>query len=267
MCNMLPLPPTPPLTFFMAWIFRLEKPREDHRNLCDSRWSHGRDPCPPVILLPWTNVIRVHHPRPSDTPSPSNQADHLKGAIMINAACFCWASFYILQAVTLNKYPAQLSLTTLICMMGAFQGIVTTPVVIEKGKTGIRSIKWDTKLFATLYIGIDRSAATYYISGLVMKERGPSFVTAFNPLGMVIVVIVSSFTLGEQMNLGSCWSDCHCYLYLIIWGKSKDPSLSDSRNEEVEMLNDEEMSPGKNVSKSKVDDGIVGEEVDGEALV
>ncbi|KVI09786.1 hypothetical protein Ccrd_011791, partial [Cynara cardunculus var. scolymus] len=139
----------------------------------------------PPIPLPWTNLSRVHHPRASEEPS---QADHLKGAIMITAGCFFWASFYILQAVTLKKYPAQLSLTTLICTMGALQGTVMT-LVIEKGKTGIWSIKWDTKLLATLYSGIVRSGASYYISGLVMKEKGPFFVTAFNPLGMVIVVI------------------------------------------------------------------------------
>lgn len=50
--------------------------------------------------------------------------------------------------------------------------------------------------------GIVRSGASYYISGLVMKKKGPFFVTAFNPLGMVIVVVVSSFTLAEQMDLG-----------------------------------------------------------------
>lgn len=59
-------------------------------------------------------------------------------------------SLFFFQAVTLKKYPAQLSLTTLICMMGALQGTVMT-LVIEKGKKGIWSINWDTKLFATLY--------------------------------------------------------------------------------------------------------------------
>ncbi|XP_024988841.1 WAT1-related protein At2g39510 [Cynara cardunculus var. scolymus] len=266
MCNILPA-----LTFFMAWIFRLEK--------VNIRRLHSQGKIigtfvtvggamvmtlvnGPPIPLPWTNLSRVHHPRASEEPS---QADHLKGAIMITAGCFFWASFYILQAVTLKKYPAQLSLTTLICTMGALQGTVMT-LVIEKGKTGIWSIKWDTKLLATLYSGIVRSGASYYISGLVMKEKGPFFVTAFNPLGMVIVVIVSSFTLGEQMDLGRVVGAIIIVigLYLIIWGKSKDKSLSDSRNEEVEMHDDEGARPNKNVIKSEIEDGIVKEEVDGE---
>ncbi|KAJ9539999.1 hypothetical protein OSB04_026505 [Centaurea solstitialis] len=269
MCNILPA-----MTFFMAWIFRLEK--VNIRRLHSQGKIIGTFATVggamvmtlvngPVIPLPWTNVIRVHHPRPSDAPS---QDDHLKGAIMITAACFCWASFYILQAVTLKEYPAQLSLTTLICMMGALQGTLMT-LVIEKGKRGIWSIKWDTKLLAILYSGIVRSGASYYISGLVMKEKGPFFVTAFNPLGMVIVVIVSSFTLGEQMYLGRVVGAIIIIigLYMIIWGKSKDSSLSDSRNEEVEISHDEETSADKNVSKSEVDDGIIKEEVGSEASI
>lgn len=35
-----------------------------------------------------------------------------------------------------------------------------------------------------------------------MKDRGPVFVTAFNPLSMVIVAVMSSIILREQMLLG-----------------------------------------------------------------
>lgn len=35
-----------------------------------------------------------------------------------------------------------------------------------------------------------------------MKDRGPVFVTAFSPLSMVLVAILSSLILAEQMHLG-----------------------------------------------------------------
>lgn len=35
-----------------------------------------------------------------------------------------------------------------------------------------------------------------------MKERGPVFVSAFNPLTVVIVAILSSFILAEQIFMG-----------------------------------------------------------------
>lgn len=35
-----------------------------------------------------------------------------------------------------------------------------------------------------------------------MQERGPVFVTVFNPLAMVIIVIFGSFILAEKLNFG-----------------------------------------------------------------
>jgi len=50
--------------------------------------------------------------------------------------------------------------------------------------------------------GIVCSGMAYYIQGAVMKDRGPVFVTTFNPLCMVIVAIMGSFFLAEIMYLG-----------------------------------------------------------------
>ncbi|KVI04947.1 WAT1-related protein At2g39510-like [Cynara cardunculus var. scolymus] len=238
MCNVLPA-----LTFVMAWIFRLEKVnvRKVHSQgkILGTLITVGGAMVMtlvngPPVPLPWTKGgTGVHNSL--DSSATVSQDQHIKGAIMITAGCFCWASFYILQAMTLKEYPAQLSLTTLICMMGALQGTVVT-LVIEKAKSGIWSMHKETELVATLYSGIVRSGASYYVSGLVMKEKGPFFVTAFNPLGMVIVAIVSSFALAERLVLGRVVGAFIIVvgLYLIIWGKSKDSSLSSSKTKEIE---------------------------------
>lgn len=249
MCNVLPA-----LTFVMAWIFRLEKVNvkklHSQGKILGTIVTVGGAMVMtlvngPPVPLPWTKGTGVHH---SDQGSSAmvSQDQHFKGAIMITAGCFCWASFYILQAMTLKEYPAQLSLTTLICMMGALQGTVVT-LVIENGKSGIWSMHKQTEIVATLYSGIIRSGASYYVSGLVMKEKGPFFVTAFNPLGMVIVAIVSSFALAERLVLGRVVGAFIIVLglYLIIWGKSKDSSLSSSKSNDVEMF-DKETSDDKN---------------------
>ncbi|KAI3793365.1 hypothetical protein L1987_35983 [Smallanthus sonchifolius] len=269
MCNIIPA-----LTFFMAWMFRLEKVNirklHSQAKIVGTLVTVGGAMVMTLvngvpIPLPWTNKSGVHLPL-APAAAASDQDHHLKGAIMITAGCFCWASFFILQAVTLKKYPAQLSLTTLICMMGALQGTVMT-LIIERAKKDIWSINWDAKLFATLYSGIIRSGASYWVSGLIMKVKGPFFVTAFNPFGMVIVVIVSSFTLGEKMNSGRIVGALVIVigLYLIIWGKSKDSSLSDSGNDEVEMI-DQERTPGKN-KESNIVAGMIKEDRDVEARV
>lgn len=50
--------------------------------------------------------------------------------------------------------------------------------------------------------GIVSSGITYYISGMIMEEKGPVFVTAFNPFNMIIVAVLSSFIFAEQMTVG-----------------------------------------------------------------
>lgn len=50
--------------------------------------------------------------------------------------------------------------------------------------------------------GVICSGMAFYIQGAVMKVKGPVFVTAFSPLSMVIVAVLSSFILSEIMYLG-----------------------------------------------------------------
>lgn len=50
--------------------------------------------------------------------------------------------------------------------------------------------------------GIVTSSISYYVQGLVIKKRGPVFATAFSPLMMVIVAIMGSFILAENIYLG-----------------------------------------------------------------
>ena len=54
------------------------------------------------------------------------------------------------KAVTLKSYPAELSLTTLVCMMGTLEGSVLA-LVAEGANASIWSVNWDIKLFAALY--------------------------------------------------------------------------------------------------------------------
>ncbi|KAK3028829.1 hypothetical protein RJ639_038656 [Escallonia herrerae] len=223
----------PATTFCMAWIMRLEKVEikelRSQGKIVGTLVTVGGAMIMtlvkgPTIALPWTKPKEIanHH-------SISNPQDPIKGALVIAAACFCWAIFIILQAITLKSYPAELSLTALICMMGSLQGTVLT-LLAERGNTAIWSIRWDTKLLAAVYSGIICSGIAYYFSGLVLKEKGPVFVTAFNPLSMVIVAIMASFILAEQMDLGRVLGAIVIVvgLYLVIWGKAKDQLSSDS---------------------------------------
>ncbi|CAI9296007.1 unnamed protein product [Lactuca saligna] len=227
MCNILPA-----ITFFMAWMFRLEKVKlrslHSQGKIIGTIVTIGGAMIMtlirgPAILFPWTNDHHHHPLHHQSSVNTMSTQDQIKGSLMITVGCFSWASFVILQAVTLKSYPAQLSLTALVCMMGTLEGSILA-LVVEKTNASIWSIDWDIKLFATVYGGIMCSGCAYYISGVVMQERGPVFVTAFSPLGMVIIAILGSSILAENLNLGSVVGAVVIVvgLYLVIWGKSKD---------------------------------------------
>nr|GMD59021.1 WAT1-related protein At2g39510-like [Ipomoea batatas] len=74
--------------------------------------------------------------------------------------------------------------------------------------------------------GLLRSGTEYYISVIVMKMRGPVFVTAFNPLCMVIVAIVGSFLLSEKLYLGR-YGFYHGAAYQILT-KSKSDTVTNN---------------------------------------
>lgn len=100
-----------------------------------------------VVELPWTKGRSNFS---SEGEGESDTQNVFKGAAMIMAACFCWSIFYILQAITLKSYPAGLSLTSLICMIGALQGAVLT-FAVEGANAEIWAIGWDSKLLAAVY--------------------------------------------------------------------------------------------------------------------
>ncbi|XWS66032.1 hypothetical protein CRYUN_Cryun05aG0165300 [Craigia yunnanensis] len=229
LCNVLPA-----FVFLLAWVCRLEK--VNMRKLhCQAKilgtigtvggamimtMVNG-----PMLPLPWTKVNNQHQ---STNIAATTKEDPLKGAVMILVGCVCWACFVILQAITLKSYPAELSLTTLICLMGTIEsGIIA--LVMEKGNAAAWSIHWDSKLLAAVYSGIICSGVAYYIGAMVIQAKGPVFFAAFNPLTMVIVAIMSSFIFSEIMYLGRVIGAIVIVLglYLVLWGKGKDQLSSD----------------------------------------
>ncbi|GFP90334.1 wat1-related protein at2g37460 [Phtheirospermum japonicum] len=184
----------------------------------------------PNIDLPWTR----HGANHAHYQTKVNPQHTIKGAIMITVGCLGWACFMILQAVTLQTYPAELSLTAWICLLATVEGAALA-LVMEKGNPVAWAIQWDIKFFAAVYSGMFCSGIAYYVQGVVMKERGPVFVTAFSPLSMIIVAILSSFIMSEQMYLGRVVGAFIIVvgLYFVVWGKKKEHESPAIQEEEI----------------------------------
>ncbi|GMI82909.1 Usually multiple acids move in and out Transporters 20 [Hibiscus trionum] len=174
----------------------------------------------PVIELIWSNTSHYG----SGGSGGSSDKHWISGTLLILVGCVAWSCFYVLQSITIKKYTAEISLSSLICLAGTIQSLAIA-LAVEHHPSGW-AVGWNSRLFAPLYSGIVSSGITYYVQGLVMKTRGPVFVTAFNPLCMIIVAVLGSAILGEQIHLGSIIGGIVITvgLYCVVWGKSKDYS-------------------------------------------
>ncbi|KAK6130042.1 hypothetical protein DH2020_036228 [Rehmannia glutinosa] len=247
MCNILPA-----ITFVLAWAMRLERVNirrlQSQAKIVGTLITVGGAMLMTlvkgsVIGLPWTKL----DPISQSVDDAKAHQDPVKGALLITSGDH------------VESYPAGLSLTGLICMGGALQGAVLT-LIAERNNAAVWSLGWDTTLLAYVYGGVICSGVAYYVSGVIMKEKGPVFVTSFNPLNMVIVAVMSSFILAEQLDMGKITGAIVIVLglYLVIWGKSKDQSeCSCAQTEMIDQKQATATNLSANVSKAISCDNVV----------
>ncbi|KAF3445673.1 hypothetical protein FNV43_RR10849 [Rhamnella rubrinervis] len=178
----------------------------------------------PVVNLFSSSSAKSIHATSSGGAGADAGKHFIAGTLILLVACVAWSAFYVLQLITLKKYPANLSLSVLVCVLGGLQ--TAAIALVSEHRASIWNIGWDTRLLGCVYLAIFGSGIAYYVQGMVMKTRGPVFVTAFNPLCMIIVAILGSVILGEQIHVGSIIGGfvIAMGLYTVVWGKSKDYS-------------------------------------------
>ncbi|XP_020984417.1 WAT1-related protein At4g08290 isoform X1 [Arachis duranensis] len=219
----------PSITFLLALLTRMEhvklKEVRSQAKVIGTLVTFGGAVLMGIYKGPGFNLFhsrtQQHHGGGGD-PSSSHNHHQIAGALYIFMGCVALSSFYILQSITLKKYPAELSLATLICVAGT--GQATVVALVAEHHSQAWALGWDYRLYAPLYTGLVSSAIAYYVQGMVMKMRGPVFTTAFNPLCMIIVAALGSLFLGERLYLGSIIGSIIIAmgLYLVVWGKAKD---------------------------------------------
>ncbi|KAJ4964141.1 hypothetical protein NE237_024080 [Protea cynaroides] len=216
----------PAITFIMAMIFRLERVKikklHSQAKIVGTAITITGAMVMTLYKGPILNFIKSQGGNHHETSSGSTDQHWVTGTIMLLASCSGWAAFFILQSFTLRSYPAELSLTSLICFTGMVQGGAVALVMEHDFRAW--ALGWDSRLLGPVYTGIVCSGMAYYMQGMVIKERGPVFVTAFSPLCMIIVAALGSLILAEQIYLGSVIGGITIVigLYCVVWGKSKD---------------------------------------------
>ncbi|XP_022141610.1 WAT1-related protein At4g08300-like [Momordica charantia] len=231
----------PAVTFIFAVVFRLEsvKVREKHSvaKVAGTAISLGGAMVMSLYKGPAFNLLPGARGGSETTgritTNESTDQHWVTGTILVLISCCGWSAFFILQSMTLKLYPAEFSLAALICFVGMVGGGIVTLVAERNMKIWV--IGWDSKLLAVVYSGIVCSGTAYYVQGVVMKERGPVFVTSFSPLCMIVTAALGSFFLAEKIHLGSVIGAVIVVvgLYTVIWGKTRDFETSKESNNEL----------------------------------
>lgn len=222
----------PAVTFILAIIFRLEtvnvKKLQSLAKVIGTAITVGGAMVMTLYKGPIINFRRPEGASHHGTSDDSSENHFFIGTLMLIGSCFGWAGFFILQSFTLKKYPAELSLSTLICVMGVVEGAAVS-LIMERDLSAWK-IGFDSKLLAAAYSGVVCSGIAYYVQGFVIKQRGPVFVTSFSPLCMIITSALGVIILAELVHLGSIFGAILivCGLYTVVWGKSKDPPSSEA---------------------------------------
>ncbi|KAL8140681.1 hypothetical protein V2J09_006702 [Rumex salicifolius] len=259
----------PAVTFLMACIFRLERVQmrsiQSQAKLLGTCTTIGGAMIMtlvrgPMIIQGWSNQTSIIH---QTQRRKISLHDTIKGSVLISFSCFGCSSFMILQAITLKTYPAELSLTALVCLLGTIWNAIIG-IIVEGANSSVWSIHFDVKLLAAAYSvrgstrsintlflkngeevqGIFCSGLAYYVQGVVMQDKGPVFIAVFSPLCMVFVAVISFFILAEQVNLGRLIGSVIIVagLYLVVWGKARDhddsmiPGSIDEENGSIEKI-------------------------------
>ncbi|KAI7731463.1 hypothetical protein M8C21_012492 [Ambrosia artemisiifolia] len=224
----------PALTFVMALIFRMEKVNLKRIHSQAKVFGTVITVIGATVMTlykgPIVDILWYSHHGASGAHAAANGSSsgqqYLAGTVMVLLCTFSWAGYFILQSMTLKEYPAELSLTMLVCIAGTVEAGIVAMVVERDPKAW--ALGFDSRLLASLYSGIVCSGIGYYTQGVVNRMRGPVFVTAFSPLCMIITAVLGAIVLNEQVHLGSLLGAIIIVmgLYSVVWGKSKDHLLT-----------------------------------------
>ncbi|KAL9341157.1 hypothetical protein Peur_067376 [Populus x canadensis] len=168
------------------------------------------------------------------------------GCICCFGHCLCWASWIVLQAVVLKKYPARFSVYSFTCFFSILQFLAIAGYFERDSQAWhVHSVG---ELFTIFYAGLVVSGIGFAIQIWVIQRGGPVFVSGYLPLQTILVAVMASIALSEEFYLGGMIGAMLIIagLYLVVWGKSEETKLATAKDAIMLSSNDSQARfPGK----------------------
>lgn len=180
-----------------------------------------------AIASPWKAPIHIHG-------SNAVHGSWVKGSLLAVASCVCWSIWYIMQAGSVERYPAELSLTAWMATVGGIQSAAFTVLLQHRKEDWL--VGFGLNFWCIIYSGIACSGFAVFAQLWCTEKKGPVFVTMFNPVSTIMVAILAYFICGENLYVGSIIGGGVVILgmYMLLWGKDKDQEYNASSSKELQ---------------------------------
>lgn len=242
----------PAVTFILAALIRLEQVHLNRRDGIAKVLGTLTSFIGASVITLYEGPT-VYSPNP-----PSDQSDLMfafgdakeknwtLGCICCFGHCLCWASWIVLQAAVLKKYPARFSVYSFTCFFSILQFLAIAGYFERDSQAWhVHSVG---ELLTIFYAGLVVSGIGFAIQIWVIQRGGPVFVSGYLPLQTMLVAVMASIALSEEFYLGGMIGAMLIIagLYLVVWGKSEETKLTTAKDAIVlSSDNSEARFPGK----------------------
>ncbi|EEF41964.1 conserved hypothetical protein [Ricinus communis] len=149
------------------------------------------------------------------------------------SSCSYFHHGFCFRAPILKKYPAKLTVTSFTCFFGLVQ-FLGIAAFVETDLTNWK-IQSGEELFTILYAGIVASSIIFSLQTWCIDKGGPVFVAIFQPMQTLLVAIMASLILGDQLYFGRIIGAILIMLglYSVLWGKSEEKRVETDEKPET----------------------------------
>ncbi|KQK20015.1 WAT1-related protein At3g30340 [Brachypodium distachyon] len=228
----------PVLTFLIAVLLRVEslnmKNKAGAAKIAGTLMSFAGV----MLLTLYKGVPLTHQAVPlgqhAAAEAESGKKSWTLGTIALLANGLCFSFWLLLQSKLTKKYPALYSSTAYMFLISSLQGGCVTGAI--QRRASVWALTKTVEIVTVLYTGILGSGVGYVLMTWCVEKRGPVFTSSFIPIIQIMVAIIDFFFLHENIYLGSVLGSILMILglYILLWGKSRDASVTAASAEEDE---------------------------------